>query len=137
MCHAQPLRARHASWSGAGPAGAGAWRGPRPADRGRFRCSPAAQAASFAGLVVRNISCGTLRDLWAPLLVLLLSAGAAAGGAWRLAWQGQRCAPGLAVPPARAAAGRSPHKTLIFQNVVNTEWIMKHTQLSSIVRRPC
>ena len=52
------------------------------------------QAASFAGLVVRNISCGTLRDLWAPLLVLLLSAGAAACGAWRLAWQGQRCVPG-------------------------------------------
>ena len=49
------------------------------------------QAASFAGLVVRNISCGTLRDLWAPLLVLVLSAGAAACGAWRLAWKGQRC----------------------------------------------
>ena len=50
------------------------------------------QAASFASLVVRNISCGTLRDLWAPLLVLVLSAGAALGGTWRLAWQGQRYA---------------------------------------------
>ncbi|KAK9821120.1 hypothetical protein WJX81_000795 [Elliptochloris bilobata] len=54
--------------------------------------SSSSQAASFAGLVVRNISCGTLRDLWAPLLVLLLSAGAAVCGAWRLAWQGQRSA---------------------------------------------
>ncbi len=50
------------------------------------------QAASFASLVVRNISCGTLRDLWAPLLVLVLSAGAALGGTLRLDWQGQRYA---------------------------------------------
>ncbi len=42
------------------------------------------QARDFTALVIKQIGFGALRDVWAPLLVLLLSAGAALLGLGRV-----------------------------------------------------